>query len=171
MAVKQLPTLSPIPEPPNRLVGDQERFDTMTFNSLKAQEKMVNVDLNQNVIPALNQFAVDVNASVDAAKASETLALASKNSGCIIRGLRQRRRPGKPPHPRPLRRRPRRRPLPRRMRHPLPQPLRPTHRRRRKRPATRRRASPMSGMRRKAARGWRRSTGRPRRLLRTARSP
>jgi len=32
MAVKQLPTLSPIPEPPNRLVGDQERFDTMTFN-------------------------------------------------------------------------------------------------------------------------------------------
>lgn len=80
MAVKQLPTLSPIPEPPNRLVGDQERFDTMTFNSLKAQEKMVNVDLNQNVIPALNQFAVDVNASVDAAKASETLALASKNA-------------------------------------------------------------------------------------------
>ena len=71
MAVKQLPTLSPIPEPPNRLVGDQERFDTMTFNSLKAQEKMVNVDLNQNVIPALNQFAVDVNASVDAAALSE----------------------------------------------------------------------------------------------------
>ena len=71
MAVKQLPTLSPIPEPPNRLVGDQERFDTMTFNSLKAQEKMVNVDLNQNIIPALNQFAVDVNASVDAAALSE----------------------------------------------------------------------------------------------------
>jgi hypothetical protein len=71
MAVKQLPKISPIPEPPNRLVGDQERFDTMTFNSLKAQEKMVNVDLNQNVIPALNQFAVDVNASVDAAALSE----------------------------------------------------------------------------------------------------
>ena len=80
MAVKQLPTLSPIPEPPNRLVGDQERFDTMTFNSLKAQEKMVNEDLNKTLIPALNQFAVDVNASVDAAKASETSALASKNS-------------------------------------------------------------------------------------------
>ena len=71
MAVKQLPKISPIPEPPNRLVGDQEPFDTMTFNSLKAQEKMVNVDLNQNVIPALNQFAVDVNASVDAAALSE----------------------------------------------------------------------------------------------------
>ena len=80
MAVKQLPTLSPIPEPPNRLVGDQERFDTMTFNSLKAQEKMVNEDLNKALIPALNQYAVDVNASVDAAKASETSALASKNS-------------------------------------------------------------------------------------------
>ena len=86
MAVKQLPTLSPIPEPPNRLVGDQERFDTMTFNSLKAQEKMVNVDLNQNVIPALNQFAVDVNASVDTAKASETSALASKNSAASSAG-------------------------------------------------------------------------------------
>ena len=86
MAVKQLPTLSPIPEPPNRLVGDQERFDTMTFNSLKAQEKMVNVDLNQNVIPALNQFAVDVNASVDAAKASEASALASKNSAASSAG-------------------------------------------------------------------------------------
>ena len=84
--MKQLPTLSPIPEPPNRLVGDQERFDTMTFNSLKAQEKMVNVDLNQNVIPALNQFAVDVNASVDAAKASETSALASKNSAASSAG-------------------------------------------------------------------------------------
>ena len=86
MAVKQLPKISPIPEPPNRLVGDQERFDTMTFNSLKAQEKMVNVDLNQNVIPALNQFAVDVNASVDAAKASETSALASKNSAASSAG-------------------------------------------------------------------------------------
>ena len=71
MAVKQLPTLSPIPEPPNRLVGDQERFDTMTFNSLKAQEKMVNDDLNKTLIPALNEFAVDVNASVDAAALSE----------------------------------------------------------------------------------------------------
>ncbi len=71
MAVKQLPTLSPIPEPPNRLVGDQERFDTMTFNSLKAQEKMVNEDLNKTLIPALNEFAVDVNASVDAAALSE----------------------------------------------------------------------------------------------------
>ena len=86
MAVKQLPKISPIPEPPNRLVGDQERFDTMTFNSLKAQEKMVNVDLNQNVIPALNQFAVDVNASVDAAKASEASALASKNSAASSAG-------------------------------------------------------------------------------------
>ena len=72
MAVKQLPTLSQIPYPTILLHADQEPFDTMTFNSLKAQEKMVNVDLNQNVIPALNQFAVDVNASVDAAKASET---------------------------------------------------------------------------------------------------
>ena len=80
MAVKQLPTLSPIPEPPNRLVGDQERFDVLTFNSLKAQKKMVNEDLNKTLIPALNQFAVDVNASVDAAKASEASALASKNS-------------------------------------------------------------------------------------------
>ena len=80
MAVKQLPTLSPIPEPPNRLVGDQERFDTMAFNSLKAQKKMVNEDLNKTLIPALNEFAVDVNASVDAAKASETSALASKNA-------------------------------------------------------------------------------------------
>lgn len=80
MAVKQLPTMSVIPEPPNRLVGDQERFDTMAFNSLKAQEKMVNEDLNKALIPKLNQFAVDVNASVDAAKASETSALASKNS-------------------------------------------------------------------------------------------
>ena len=71
MAVKQLPTLSPIPEPPNRLVGDQERFDTMTFNSLKAQEKMVNEGLNKTLIPALNEFAVDVNASVDAAALSE----------------------------------------------------------------------------------------------------
>ena len=71
MAVKQLPKISPIPEPPNRLVGDQERFDTMTFNSLKAQEKMVNEDLNKTLIPALNQFAVDVNASVDAAALSE----------------------------------------------------------------------------------------------------
>ncbi|WP_418449232.1 pyocin knob domain-containing protein, partial [Bilophila wadsworthia] len=71
MAVKQLPKISPIPEPPNRLVGDQERFDTMTFNSLKAQEKMVNEDLNKTLIPALNAFAVDVNASVDAAALSE----------------------------------------------------------------------------------------------------
>ena len=71
MAVKQLPKISPIPEPPNRLVGDQERFDTMTFNSLKAQEKMVNEDLNKMLIPALNEFAVDVNASVDAAALSE----------------------------------------------------------------------------------------------------
>ena len=74
MAVKQLPKISPIPEPPNRLVGDQERFDTMTFNSLKAQEKMVNEDLNKTLIPALNQFAVDVNASVDAAADSATTA-------------------------------------------------------------------------------------------------
>ena len=80
MAVKQLPKISDLPEPPDRLVGDQERFDVLTFNSLKAQKKMVNDDLNKTLIPALNQFAVDVNASVDAAKASETLALASKNA-------------------------------------------------------------------------------------------
>ena len=71
MAVKQLPKISPIPEPPNRLVGDQERFDVLTFNSLKAQKKMVNEDLNKTLIPALNEFAVDVNASVDAAALSE----------------------------------------------------------------------------------------------------
>ena len=80
MAVKQLPKISDLPEPPDRLVGDQERFDVLTFNSLKAQKKMVNEDLNKTLIPALNQFAVDVNASVDAAKASETSALASKNA-------------------------------------------------------------------------------------------
>lgn len=80
MAVKQLPKISDLPEPPDRLVGDQERFDVLTFNSLKAQKKMINEDLNKTLIPALNQFAVDVNASVDAAKASETLALASKNA-------------------------------------------------------------------------------------------
>ena len=75
MAVKQLPKISDLPEPPDRLVGDQERFDVLTFNSLKAQKKMVNDDLNKTLIPALNQFAVDVNASVDAAKASEASAL------------------------------------------------------------------------------------------------
>ena len=80
MAVKQLPKISDLPEPPDRLVGDQERFDVLTFNSLKAQKKMVNEDLNKALIPALNQFAVDVNGSVDAAKASETSALASKNA-------------------------------------------------------------------------------------------
>ncbi|MFQ6996915.1 hypothetical protein [Bilophila wadsworthia] len=80
MAVKQLPKISDLPEPPDRLVGDQERFDVLTFNSLKAQKKMVNEDLNKALIPALNQFAVDVNVSVDAAKASETSALASKNA-------------------------------------------------------------------------------------------
>ena len=80
MAVKQLPKISDLPEPPDRLVGDQERFDVLTFNSLKEQKKMVNEDLNKALIPALNQFAVDVNASVDAAKASETSALASKDS-------------------------------------------------------------------------------------------
>ena len=80
MAVKQLPKISDLPEPPDRLVGDQERFDVLMFNSLKAQKKMVNEDLNKTLIPALNEFAVDVNASVDAAKASETSALASKNA-------------------------------------------------------------------------------------------
>ena len=80
MVVKQLPKISDLPEPPDRLVGDQERFDVLTFNSLKAQKKMVNEDLNKTLIPALNEFAVDVNASVDAAKASETSALASKNA-------------------------------------------------------------------------------------------
>ena len=71
MAVKQLPKISNLPEPPDRLVGDQERFDVLTFNSLKAQKKMVNEDLNKTLIPALNEFAVDVNASVDAAALSE----------------------------------------------------------------------------------------------------
>ena len=71
MAVKQLPKISDLPEPPDRLVGDQERFDVLTFNSLKAQKKMVNDDLNKTLIPALNAFAVDVNASVDAAALSE----------------------------------------------------------------------------------------------------
>ncbi len=71
MAVKQLPKISDLPEPPDRLVGDQERFDVLTFNSLKAQKKMVNEDLNKTLIPALNEFAVDVNASVDAAVLSE----------------------------------------------------------------------------------------------------
>ena len=71
MAVKQLSKISDLPEPPDRLVGDQERFDVLTFNSLKAQKKMVNEDLNKTLIPALNQFAVDVNASVDAAALSE----------------------------------------------------------------------------------------------------
>ena len=69
MAVKQLPKLSELPEPPDRLIGDQERFDVLTFNSLKAQKKMVNDDLNKTFIPKLNEFAVDVNASVDAAAA------------------------------------------------------------------------------------------------------
>ena len=86
MAVKQLPKISDLPEPPDRLVGDQERFDVLTFNSLKAQKKMVNEDLNKTLIPALNEFAVDVNASVDAAKASETSALASKNSAASSAG-------------------------------------------------------------------------------------
>ena len=71
MAVKQLPKISDLPEPPDRLVGDQERFDVLTFNSLKAQKKMVNDDLNKTLIPTLNEFAVDVNASVDAAALSE----------------------------------------------------------------------------------------------------
>ncbi|GAB7500855.1 pyocin knob domain-containing protein [Bilophila wadsworthia] len=71
MAVKQLPKISDLPEPPDRLVGDQERFDVLTFNSLKAQKKMVNDDLNKTLIPALDEFAVDVNASVDAAALSE----------------------------------------------------------------------------------------------------
>lgn len=71
MAVKQLSKISDLPEPPDRLVGDQERFDVLTFNSLKAQKKMVNDDLNKTLIPALNEFAVDVNASVDAAALSE----------------------------------------------------------------------------------------------------
>ena len=71
MAVKQLSKISDLPEPPDRLVGDQERFDVLTFNSLKAQKKMVNEDLNKTLIPALNQFAVDVNASVNTAAQSE----------------------------------------------------------------------------------------------------
>ena len=79
MAVKQLPKISDLPEPPDRLVGDQERFDVLTFTSLKAQKKMVNEDLNKTLIPALNEFAVDVNASVDAAAASATTAGESAN--------------------------------------------------------------------------------------------
>ena len=51
MAVKQLPKISDLPEPPDRLVGDQERFDVLTFNSLKAQKKMVNDDLNKTLTP------------------------------------------------------------------------------------------------------------------------
>ena len=47
MAVNQIPKISDLPEPPDRLVGDQERFDVLTFNSLKAQKKMVNEDLNK----------------------------------------------------------------------------------------------------------------------------
>ena len=78
MAVKKLPVLSELPEPPDRLVGDQERFDVLTFNSLKAQKKMVNEDLNKTLIPALNEFAVDVNAGVDAAALSERNAAASE---------------------------------------------------------------------------------------------
>lgn len=77
MAVNQLPKLSELPEPPDRLVGDQERFDVLTFNSLKAQKKMVNEDLNKTLIPKLNEFAVDVNASVNAAAQSERNAAAS----------------------------------------------------------------------------------------------
>ena len=77
MAVKQLPKLSELPEPPDRLVGDQERFDVMTFDSLKAQKKMVNKDLNKTFIPKLNEFAVDVNASVSAAAQNERNAAAS----------------------------------------------------------------------------------------------
>ena len=77
MAVKQLPKLSELPEPPDRLGGDQERFDVLTFNSLKAQKKMVNDDLNKTFIPKLNEFAVDVNASVDAAAQSERNAAAA----------------------------------------------------------------------------------------------
>lgn len=79
MAVKQIPKISDLPEPPDRLVGDQERFDVLTFNSLKAQKKMVNEDLNKTLIPALNQFAVDVNGSVEAAAASATAAGESAN--------------------------------------------------------------------------------------------
>lgn len=77
MAVKQLPKLSELPEPPDRLIGDQDRFDVLTFNSLKAQKKMVNDDLNKTFIPKLNEFAVDVNASVDAAAQSERNAAAA----------------------------------------------------------------------------------------------
>ena len=74
MAVKQLFKISDLPEPPDRLVGDQERFDVLTFNSLKAQYKMVIEDLNKTLIPARNAFAGDVNASGDAAAASATAA-------------------------------------------------------------------------------------------------
>lgn len=86
MAVNQLSTLSALPSPPNRFVGDQERFDEMAFQSLKAQEKMVNEDLNKTFIPALNRFAVDVNTSVEDAARSELNAGTSADSASVSAG-------------------------------------------------------------------------------------
>ena len=113
MAVKQLPKISDLPEPPDRLVGDQERFDVLTFNSLKAQKKMVNEDLNKTLIPALNQFAVDVNASVDAAALSERNAHDSEE-------VKPRARRGPQRFRKTTRKSARRTPLPRRTRRPFP---------------------------------------------------
>lgn len=86
MAVNQLPALSALPSPPNRFVGDQERFDEMAYQSLKAQEKMVNEDLNKAFIPALNRFAMDVNTSVEDAARSERNAGASADSASASAG-------------------------------------------------------------------------------------
>lgn len=49
----------------------------MTFVSLKAQKKVVNEDLNPTFITKFNEFAVDGNASVNAAAA---LAIAAEKS-------------------------------------------------------------------------------------------
>ncbi len=168
MAVKQLPKISDLPEPPDRLVGDQERFDVLTFNSLKAQKKMVNEDLNKTLIPALNEFAVDVNASVDAAALSERNAhdseeVAKRKAGEAsgsAGAAKVSEDNAKVSETNAL--------ASKNAAALSAEPPRPTAKSRRKRPATRRRTSPMSGMCRKATRGWRRSTERPRRPTRAA---
>ena len=119
MAVKQLSKISDLPEPPDRLVGDQERFDVLTFNSLKAQKKMVNEDLNQTLIPALNEFAVDVNASVDAAALSERNAHDSEEVAKRKR-VKPRARRGPQRFRKTTRKSARRMPLPQRTRRPFP---------------------------------------------------
>ena len=45
--------LSPLPEPPNRKMADQERFDEAAYQSLKAQQKLVD-ELNRDFTPAFN---------------------------------------------------------------------------------------------------------------------